>query len=193
MNRVDNQRFYYSAISEHGYSPEALCWHSQESQEVRFYQILSLLPTDACSVVDAGCGFGDLCGYIDAFGKHTVEYVGLDSLDRMVSEAKRRTDKEIFKCDILYDLLPKREFYLCSGALNILTRTAAYLFIKRCYSASSRGMIFNFLEGDKESKTYNYLRAERIQKLGTTLGARVVFRRNYYDKDCTVAFYKECY
>lgn len=190
MNRIDNQHFYNLGILDHGYTPEGLRWHSRESQEVRFHQLVSLLPLDTKSIVDAGCGFGDLCGYIRSKGKHTLSYIGLDSLQVMVDEASRRTQEAVYQCDILCDPLPDGEFYLCSGALNILTRNAAYLFIERCYHASSRGMIFNFLEGNEKSKTFNYLQAASIEKLANKLGARVVFRRHYYDNDCTTAFYK---
>jgi hypothetical protein len=109
----------------------------------------------------------------------------------IVHEASIRTGQPIIQCDILYDTLPEAEFYVCSGALNILTREGAFLFIERCFHASIRGLIFNFLEGDKESKTYNYLREESIRNLAKRLKAEVVFRRNYYQKDCTAAFYKK--
>ncbi|HEX5710445.1 MAG TPA: class I SAM-dependent methyltransferase [Sulfuricurvum sp.] len=190
MNRVDNQHFYNSGISKYGYTPQGLHWHSRKSQEVRFYQLVSLLPLDTVSVVDAGCGFGDLYDYIRSYGKHSTRYIGLDALDVMVEEAARRTGEMIYQCDILHGSLPNAEFYLCSGALNILTREAAYQFITRCFNASSRGMIFNFLEGKKESKTFNYLQLSHIKHLGEKLGARVIFRQNYYDSDCTAAFYK---
>lgn len=190
MNRVDNELFYHSGIIRHGYTPQGLRWHSKQSQEIRFDQLLLLLPSDALSVADAGCGFGDLCGYFRSAGKHLLRYIGLDSLDIMVKEASIRTGEAVFHCDILTDPLPPAEFYLCSGALNILTRKAAYRFIERCYRASSRGMIFNYLEGNKESKTFNYLKESDITRLGEKLGARVVFRRHYYENDCTAAFYK---
>jgi len=190
MNRVNNEHFYQVGIEDHGYTPQGLRWNSRESQEVRFHQLVTLLPLDTQSIVDAGCGFADLCGYIRAQGKHTLTYIGLDALDVMVDEAAFRTKETIYRCDILTDPLPKAEFYLCSGALNILTPHATTLFIQRCYNASSRGVIFNFLEGTKHSKTFNYLQASSIQKLGEKLGARIVFRRHYYDNDCTAAFYK---
>lgn len=190
MNRVDNEHFYQVGIQDHGYTPQGLRWHSRESQEVRFDQLVSLLPFDTQSIVDAGCGFGDLCGYIRSRGKYTLSYIGLDALDVMVNEASMRTKEPIYQCDILADPLPEAEFYLCSGALNILTRHASTLFLRRCYDASTRGIIFNFLEGTKQSKTFNYLQASSLQKLGDKLGARVVFRRHYYDNDCTAAFYK---
>jgi len=192
VNRVDNQQFYNLAILDHGYTPQGLRWNSRESQEIRFHQLLLLLPLDTQSIVDAGCGFGDLYNYIRAEGRHSLSYIGLDALKPMVEEASRRTGAPIYECDILSDPLPlpNAEFYICSGGLNILTRPATYLFIQRCYHASTRGMIFNFLEGTKKSKTFNYLQEAHIKKLGEKLGASVVFRRHYYDSDCTVAFYK---
>jgi SAM-dependent methyltransferase len=190
MNRIDNEHFYHSGILKYGYTPQGLRWNSQKSQEIRFSQIISLLPLDTLSVVDAGCGFGDLSTYIRTYGKHTLRYVGLDSLDVMVEEASRRTGERIYRCDILSDPLPEGEFYLCSGALNILSHKAAYRFIERCYGASSRGVIFNFLEGDQKSKTFNYLNSLQIEHLARKLEAKTFFRRHYYENDCTVAFYK---
>ncbi len=190
MNRIDNYHFYHSGIIDYGFTPQGLRWHSQQSQEIRFEQLISLLPLDTASIVDAGCGFGDLCGYIRSNGKHIVDYIGLDALKIMVDEASNRTQETIFQCDILHDPLPSAEFYLCSGALNILTENAAFKFIERCYDASSRGVIFNFLEGDKDSKVFNYMQEADIQRLGKTLNAQVVFCRNYYESDCTAAFYK---
>jgi SAM-dependent methyltransferase len=190
MDRVNTEEFYNDGIFEHGLTAQGLKWHSRQSQEVRFHQLLSLLPLNTASIVDAGCGFGDLYLYLSSHSKKCIDYIGLDSLDIMVKEARQRTGQPIYQCDILYDPLVQGEFYLCSGALNILTKNGGYRFIQRCYEASSRGMVFNFLEGEKESKTYNYLQADKLKKLGQEMGAQVVFRRGYYEKDCTVAFYK---
>jgi len=190
MDRVNKEEFYNDGIYEHGLTPQGLRWHSRQSQEVRFHQLLSLLPFNTSSIIDAGCGFGDLYLYLSSQGKGSIDYIGLDALEVMVKEAQQRTGKLVYQCDILLDPLPKGEFYVCSGALNILTQEGGYRFIQRCYGASTRGVVFNFLEGEKESKTYNYLQAAKIEKLGHNLGARVIFRRGYYDNDCTVAFYK---
>lgn len=190
MDRVDTEEFYNDGIYAHGLTAQGLQWHSQQSQEVRFHQLLLLLPSSTTSIVDAGCGFGDLYLYLTSHSKRTIDYIGLDSLEIMVKEAKQRTGQPIYQCDILHEPLVEGDFYVCSGALNILTQEGGYRFIQRCYNASTRGFIFNFLEGKKESKTYNYLQADKIEKLGKRLGARVVFRRGYYEKDCTVAFYK---
>lgn len=119
-----------------------------------------------------------------------MDYIGLDSLEIMVQEASRRTREVVLCRDILHDPLPAAEYYVCSGALNILTQDAALFFIERCYNASLRGVIFNFLEGNKASEMFNYLLESDIKAFGEKLGAKVAFRRHYYENDCTAAFYK---
>lgn len=190
MGRIDNERFYHAAIAEHGLNARGVHWRSKEAQEIRFDQLLSLLPSDVQEVVDAGCGFGDLYSYMQGLNQVPNVYIGLDVLDVMVQEARRRTSQVIHQCDILNDPLIEGDFYICSGALNVLTRYEAHRFIRRCFDASKRGMIFNFLEGEDTSMIYNYLRASQIEALGKSLGARMEFRSGYYRDDCTAAFYK---
>lgn len=191
MSRVDNASFYHASIAEHGLNARGVHWHSRQAQEIRFKQLLALLPSDAKEVVDAGCGFGDLYWYMSDNQRTSMGYIGLDVLEAMVQEAQIRTAKTIYQCDILNDPLLEGDFYLCSGALNILTRYEAHRFIRRCYDASKRGVIFNFLEGEDLSTTYNYLQKDQIEALGNHLGARMEFRYGYYKEDCTAAFYKD--
>lgn len=191
MSRVDNTTFYHASIAEYGLNARGVHWHSQQAQAIRFEQLLALLPTDFKNVVDAGCGFGDLYTFMMNNYSKSIEYIGLDALDVMVKEAQLRTHQMIYQCNILKDSLPAGDFYLCSGALNILTRYEAHRFIRRCYDASNRGVIFNFLEGEDTSSTYNYLQKSQIEALGHHLGARLKFRTEYYKEDCTVAFYKD--
>jgi SAM-dependent methyltransferase len=191
MSRVDNETFYHASIAEYGLNARGVHWHSEQAQTIRFEQLLALLPVDIQAIVDAGCGLVDLYTFLMKKYSKPIKYVGLDALDVMVKEAQVRTHQVIYQCDILNDPLPSGDFYLCSGALNILTRYEAHRFIRRCYDASSRGVIFNFLEGEDTSTTYNYLQKSQIEALGHHLGARLKFRTGYYKEDCTVAFYKD--
>lgn len=191
MSRVDNLIFYHASIAQYGLDARGVHWHSAQAQEIRFKQLLALLPWDVKEIVDAGCGFGDLYRYMNDQQRGSIGYIGLDALEVMVQEAQIRTGKMIYQCDILTDPLVEGDFYLCSGALNILTHYEAHRFIQRCYDASKRGVIFNFLEGEDTSATYNYLQASQIEALGNHLGARMKFQTGYYKEDCTVAFYKD--
>ena len=64
--RIDNEKFYTSAIEKFGTTARGVNWASKENQLLRFEAILKLLPKDLSSftLVDAGCGFGDFCSIL---------------------------------------------------------------------------------------------------------------------------------
>jgi SAM-dependent methyltransferase len=192
MPRIDNEQFYSAALKRHGMGPQGVHWNSEHSQHTRFKIIASLLPDDlsTTTLVDAGCGFGDFYLYLDNEGRRPKHYTGLDCMDEMIEEAKQRVNGNVRCCDILHDTLETADFYICSGAMNILKRFETHLFITRCYEHSEKGFVFNLLEGEDASLVYNYFTCEEIQKLGYDLGARVDIKRGYLKRDFTAAFYK---
>jgi 2-polyprenyl-3-methyl-5-hydroxy-6-metoxy-1,4-benzoquinol methylase len=192
MPRIDNEKFYNAAIERHGLGPQGVHWNSEHSQKTRFKVITSLLPQELsrATIVDAGCGFGDFYRYLADMERLPAQYTGLDCMEPMVAEAKERTGCEIRLCDILHDPLVEADYYICSGAMNILERFETHLFIRRCYEHAKLGFVFNMLEGRDESMVYNYFTPGEIKKLGRELGARVVIKKGYLERDMTVAFYK---
>ncbi len=193
MPRIDNTRFYDAAIDRHGHTARGVHWNSERSQRTRFRVIASLLPDslEGCTLVDAGCGFGDFSLYLEETGRSPERYIGLDCMAPMVEEARKRTGCEIAQCDILHDALPEADFYVCSGAMNILMRFETHPFIRHCFEQARHGFVFNLLEGNDESMVYNYFTAAEIRKMGRDLGARVAIKRGYLPRDITAAFYKE--
>ncbi len=194
MPRVDSQKFYSSAIDKYGITAKGVNWHSKESQKIRFDIILEMLPSDISgySVADAGCGFGDLYLYMLKKKKAPKEYIGIDSLIDMYSIASDRTGCEIVIADICKDKLPTTDFYICSGAMNVLEEFETHLFVRNCFSSCNIGFIFNILHGDKNSETYNYLTTAQIEQMALELGVNsVILRDDYMEDDITVMFLKE--
>ena len=192
MPRIDNHRFYTTALERHGYTAGGVHWNSAQTQTKRFEVIASLLPKqlERYTIIDAGCGFGDFFCYLGGRGRSPRSYLGLDCMKPMVEEAQKRTGCEIRRCNVLHDPLEEADYYVCSGAMNILERFETHLFITRCYEHSRRGFVFNLLEGRDDSMVYNYFRPAAIEALGRELGAEVKIRRGYLERDFTVAFYK---
>jgi len=192
MPRVDNDAFYRSALIAHGETAEGVHWNSTESQEIRFRVLRSLLPDDlsGLTLADAGCGFGDLYCYLDRHGERPERYIGLDVMEPMVEAARKRTGCEIRVCDIIGDRLPSADYYLCSGAMNTLTREETEAFIRKCYEASTRGFLFNLLKGWNTSPIYNLYLPREIKRLGLDMEAEVEIREGYLSGDFSVAFIK---
>ena len=145
MPKIDSERFYTSAIEKFGVTAQGVNWASKKTQTLRFNTILKLLPDDLsmCSIVDAGCGFGDFYLYLKKKKRLPKHYIGIDSVLDMYSIASQNTSQEILNADICNDALPNADYYICSGALNVLTPFETIQFIQNCYSSSKIGFIFN--------------------------------------------------
>ncbi|MEA1916015.1 MAG: class I SAM-dependent methyltransferase [Campylobacterota bacterium] len=192
MPRTDNTHFYSCAIKKHGVSPKALHWNSFYSQHVRFYAIASLLPQNLLdfSIVDAGCGFGDFYIFLKNEKLIPKKYIGLEILPNMAKIASKNCNQKIIICDILNDNLPKSDFYVCSGAMNILTPDETLKFITKCYEASKKGFIFNLLEGVDDGGIYNTFNIEEIVKTLKQICENITVKNDYLDDDFTIRMLK---
>ena len=191
MSRIDNELFYKNALKKYGTTPRGLNWHSNAHQQIRFDVITSFLPKSGFSVVDVGCGFGDFYFFLRNNQVDFTSYTGVDVMKEMCEITQKRTSCEVLHVDVLKAKLPKADFYVCSGALNILSEFETFLFLKNCFSSSKKGFIFNALYGSKKSDVYNYLTKQTITQFANDLGvSRVEFRDDYMQNDITVGFFK---
>ncbi len=194
MPRIDSQKFYTSAIEMHGTNAKGVNWASKENQLLRFKAILKLLPNplDSYSLADAGCGFGDFFTYLNKKKRVPKKYIGIDSLDDMQAIASNATGEEIIIADICKESIPNADYYICSGALNVLTRFETHQFIRNCYASSIKGFIFNALHGDKVSETYNYLTTQEIEQIAKDLKVKkIILSDGYLENDITVGFFTQ--
>ena len=119
------------------------------------------------------------------------EYIGIDSLVDMYSIASEKTGCEILMADICKDTLPSADYYICSGAMNVLSSFETHLFIQNCFNSSKIGFIFNILHGEKESETYNYLLTSQIKKIAKELQVKEMkILDKYLENDITVGVFK---
>jgi len=191
MPRIDSEKFYTSAIEMHGTTAKGVNWTSKETQEIRFDMILKMLPQKIDLIVDAGCGFGDFYTYMRKKKREPKKYIGIDSLIDMYSIASNKTAQEIIIADITKDEIPHANYYVCSGAMNVLDRFETYLFIRNCFLACEDGFIFNILHGEDKSETYNYFSTSEIQNIAKELKVKkVIFKDGYMENDITVGFFK---
>ena len=104
------------------------------------------------SLLDVGCGFGDLASWLERQGA-AVEYTGIDLSPELVEEGGRRfPDIRLFLGE-LFDFNPMPESYdwvWLSGTLNRnLDDDGDYArsVIARMFQACRKGMAFNLLDG----------------------------------------------
>ncbi len=189
MPRVDTESFYRHALARYGENAEGVHWRSVESQQIRFEVLRNLLPDELsrCSLVDVGCGLGDLHGFLATRHDLPRQYIGLDAVQVMVERARARTGCVILRCDVLTDPLPEADWYLASGAMALLTQEETRTFIERCLTASRRGLVFNLLKGDHHSMTFNYLMPETVERWAADLDVELRIVDGYLSGDFSVA------
>jgi hypothetical protein len=189
MPRVDTDSFYRYSLDHYGHSAKGVQWNSAASQRARFVALRRFLPDDLSSVtlVDAGCGLGDFHTFLVQGGEHPGGYLGLDVVEPMVEAARLRTEREILLLDVLEDALPSADYYVCSGAMNTLTREETRMFIERCFAASSRGFVFNLLLGRDARHSYNLCLPDEVRDWTSHLDAEMRIADDYLPEDFTVA------
>src|SRR5437016_1604990 len=79
--------YYTDKIKEHGVTPRGVDWNSTESQELRFGQLCKVIDGESnFSVLDYGCGYGAMLGYMERQYKD-LRYTGFDISEEMIKNA----------------------------------------------------------------------------------------------------------
>jgi len=83
------KNYFEERLTAHGATARGVDWNSESAQELRFSQLSKVLPTaQPFSLLDYGCGYGALAGYLLRLGYPMEKYIGFDILDSMVEKAR---------------------------------------------------------------------------------------------------------
>jgi len=186
MPRIDQRRFYENAYRRHGVTARGVAWRDERRQSRRFDQLLRAIPSlSNVSVVDLGCGFGDLWVHMERTGRIPKRYTGVDLLETMVMIARKRTGCTVLQRDMLKDPLPEADWYIASGTFNLLTRFETIFALKRIFEVAHKGIVFNLLKGRERRGTFNYWLPREIRSICASFG-RVQIYTDYLEDDFTV-------
>ena len=88
------RKYYEDRLARFGVTPQGVDWNSAESQQLRFRELVRVLEDDAdATVIDYGCGYGALAGYVREHG-HRGRYTGFDVSTAMIEAAREQTADE---------------------------------------------------------------------------------------------------
>ncbi|RXK06539.1 class I SAM-dependent methyltransferase [Halarcobacter bivalviorum] len=185
MIGIDNHKFYKKAIDRYGVSAKGVHWQSQFTQYLRFEVLNSFIKEQIkdSTIIDAGCGFAEYLNYLKKSNLKPKQYIGLDVEQKMITLSKERFPSEKFLVkDILKDSLPQADYYVCSGAMNILRKKQMFKFIQNCLESSKKGFVFNFLK----AHTLNGVDYRHIVDFCESLNKEIEIKDYYLDNDMTI-------
>jgi len=181
----NNTQFYKRVIKKYGISARGVHWNCEQSQYLRFEILTKFIKDDIkeCAIVDAGCGFGEYYNYLFDNDFKPEKYIGIDCEEEMINAASKRflNTKFILK-NILEDKLPIADYYICSGAMNILNEKEVLTFIKRSYKASKKGFIFNFLKEDSLSNVH----INKVLAFCKSICSKIEIEDDYLENDISI-------
>ena len=172
---------------------------NQNQQYMRFRYLMDCIKVKKNeSILDVGCGLGDLAGYLKK-NKIRCNYLGIDFVDNFIDTAskkyKRNQKTKFLKIDIEKDAFPKNyDWLLLSGLFNDKDTNSYEFMIKiitKMFKASKKGIVFNSLTKyvDYEDKTLFYSYPDKIFKYCIkNLSKYIVLKTNYQTKKDTIPF-----
>ncbi|NHA02176.1 class I SAM-dependent methyltransferase [Mucilaginibacter sp. HC2] len=183
-------------IALHGNrGPAALGWRDTESQIIRFDALAHMADLNGHSLLDAGCGHGDLRSYLHELYPDIV-YYGLEQIPELFDEASRRfQDWEataFIRGDFMTDEMPVADYVMASGSLNYYNADPDFIFkaITRLYEHCRRGLGFNLLSHIIPNGLLAAYNPDVIMQHCRQLSKQVVLKNDYSTEDFTVFMYR---
>lgn len=194
-----NLSYFSNKFNEYGQNVQALGWNSHASQQERFKVLCEIGNLNGKSILDIGCGFGDLYLFLKEQGIHPKRYIGIDMNPQMIATAKSRIPEAIFKIGDLPDsnLEERYDYVVASGIFSLETPNWEVIvakIISKMYRLSRIGVGVNFLSsfttGKKFADKHYAHPADMLNLIFPNLSTRVVLRHDYRPNDFTVYIYK---
>lgn len=187
---------HYHRHRMHQFQPggvEALGWRGEESQRKRFEVLLPLGNFSGSTILDAGCGYGDLKAFLD---QHCLgfTYIGIDHVSEFIAEAKARYGGREYtyfrQADFTLAQLPQVDYVIASGAFcyRCADRGHYLKMVRKLFEAARISLAFNMLDGavfPRHDLLTGHDRNE-VTEFCRTLTPHVELISGYLDDDFTV-------
>ncbi len=164
--------FFSKRLLHFGDSPASVGW-SERGQHLRYECITGLLPLNGASVLDLGCGKGDLYGYLINKGLR-IRYTGIDINPELIRLARSKyPDVTFYVLDIEQeDLREEYDFVIICGVFNLNlegVKASAFMALKKAFRYTRKALLFNCPSIHTRQKDPNLLYYDPVELLGLAL------------------------
>src|SRR5258706_9815242 len=110
---------YQAKFNKYGVDPKSLFWGSKGAAHQRFRQMWSEIDFNGKSVLDVGCGFGEMAKFLDKRYK-VKSYTGIDIVPEFIEEAKKLYPHHEFlvKDYLNEEIVGEFDIVIASGIMN---------------------------------------------------------------------------
>lgn len=191
---LNNKRligFYDNLIKQHSpNSAKSAGWSDQGSQEIRFTILAQIGDLTNKSILDVGCGLGDLYLYLKHKFK-AIDYTGIDIVPLMIKQAQQKfPDVNFIQLDFNQYQGKKLDYILASGALSYWFENYEEFYFKmieKMFNQSKIAVGFNMLNSQRHpcGKIYATYSVPEVYEFCCGLTQKIVIYQDYSPSDFT--------
>ncbi|WDF53802.1 class I SAM-dependent methyltransferase [Mucilaginibacter sp. KACC 22063] len=188
-------RYHRDMIEKHGTgNTSTLGWKAPENQKDRFKILATVADLNNHSVLDAGCGHGDLCEYLHKLYPD-VKYMGMEQIPELLDVAVKRyndwPETTFMQGNFLSPAMPFTDYIIVCGSLNYHHSDPEYIYkaISKLYDNCRYALAFNLLSNIAENGLIMSYNKAHILSYCQTLSKNVILKDDYTDDDFTIFMY----
>lgn len=188
---------YDKSHEMYGAGPKALLWWDYRSMAIRFRELVKNVPVEGKTIMDAGCGLGDLLPYLYTKSAN-FHYIGYDRKPEFIEDARRHYEGHQFKVgDPMNNRLGLFDVVISSGVMNGNVKNwlkKRQKMIANLFDQTGEVLAFNMAGGLKpiqDDSLIAYADAKEIYEYCKTLTKHVKLNTEYLDKDFTITMFKK--
>lgn len=197
LSRAHILKYHKDNIKTYGLeSNEALGWKNKENQQIRFRILTQAGNFSNSSLMDVGCGTGDLLDFLD-HNNISCNYTGIDQVKEFIELAGKKYETHSNASFLLGDFwsadLPFYDYIVASGSLSYRNSDPDFIYkmIFRLYCLSNIAFVFN-LPGSVVLKDGGLIAYDktRIVAYCNKICLNVKLIDNYLEEDYTIVMEK---
>ena len=185
----------YMILTHGRESSYALGWRDTESQLIRFKALAGIGNFEGHSILDAGCGYGDLLPYLSTmYGQ--ITYTGIEQIPVLFNEALTRhhnySNTSFIFGNFMNITLPVSDYVMASGSLNYKNSDPQFIFkaIKKLYESCMLGFAFNLLKTIISEGILVAYDPFEILNYASSICREAKLVTGYADEDFTIFMYR---
>lgn len=201
IDKYETIKRYTERYLEFGYSPKSLGWNKGK-QDIRFDVLTSQYDCRGKTILDIGCGFGDLNNSLRTRFQDDYSYIGIDLVPDLIKEAQSRYIDHRIKfiegnfLEVELDEIP--DFAIASGIFNHKLKDGNNYEVieatmRKAFSLSRDGFAFDFLTDRVDFTLSHTFHSDpgKILSLALQLSRNVVLRNDYMPFEFSIFVFKD--
>ena len=195
--------YYKGIFQKYGEDQRSLGWNKGR-QFIRFHQLTRFFKLDQSTMLDIGCGFGDMINFLEQESIQLNKYVGTDLMLEFIEVAKKKHSRDytnFIHGDFLTTEIENVDFVVASGIFGHKIHESDeenYEYIRSILSKAlgiaSKGIAFDFLSTNVEYRTSDqdfHANPSKILEIAYSLSKNIILNNSAMPFEFNICIFKD--